>query len=71
MGPDSPNRHALVAAWHEFIDTHVASRVTFFMTQSLRLWACCDCGPIRPRGIGRPLRWRVVDLARLFNGEAQ
>jgi hypothetical protein len=38
--------------------------------QSLRRWACYDCGPIQPVRVGGRLRWRVADLVRLANGEA-
>lgn len=38
--------------------------------QTLRKWACLECGPIRPLRINGRLAWRVVDLQALLNGEA-
>ena len=38
--------------------------------QTLRKWACLECGPIRPLRINGRLAWRVSDLQALLNGEA-
>lgn len=38
--------------------------------QTLRKWACLECGPIRPLRINGRLAWRVSDLQSLLNGEA-
>jgi hypothetical protein len=37
--------------------------------QTLRKWACYDCGPIRPIRIHGRLAWRVADLEALLRGE--
>ncbi len=34
--------------------------------QTLRIWACKECGPIRPRRINGRLHWSVADLRRLL-----
>lgn len=36
--------------------------------QTLRKWACLECGPIRPIRINGRLAWRVSDLQSLLNG---
>lgn len=36
--------------------------------QTLRKWACLECGPIRPIRINGRLAWRVTDLQNLLNG---
>jgi hypothetical protein len=37
--------------------------------QTLRMWACLECGPIRPVRINGRLAWRLADLTKLLNGE--
>jgi hypothetical protein len=37
--------------------------------QTLRKWACLECGPLRPVRIYGRLGWRVSDLLRVMNGE--
>lgn len=37
--------------------------------QTLRKWACLECGPLRPVRINGRLAWRVSDLRRLLAGE--
>jgi hypothetical protein len=39
--------------------------------QTLRKWACLECGPIRPLRIHGRLAWRVSDLEALLHGEAK
>jgi hypothetical protein len=34
--------------------------------QTLRKWACLECGPIRPIRINGRLAWRVSDLQSLL-----
>ena len=34
--------------------------------QTLRRWACLECGPIQPLRIHGRLAWRVLDLQRLL-----
>jgi hypothetical protein len=36
--------------------------------QTLRIWACYENGPIKPRRINGRLFWRVVDLQDLLQG---
>jgi len=36
--------------------------------QTLRIWACYENGPIRPRKVNGRLNWPVVDLKRLLRG---
>jgi len=38
--------------------------------QTLRYWACYDCGPIRPIRINGRLHWRVADIRSLIEGGA-
>ena len=38
--------------------------------QTLRKWACLECGPIRPIRINGRLAWRIADIENLLNGEA-
>lgn len=38
--------------------------------QTLRKWACLECGPIRPIRINGRLAWRVSDLQTLLSGGA-
>jgi hypothetical protein len=40
-------------------------------SQTLRKWACLECGPIRPVRINRRLAWRVSDLQALLEGGAK
>ncbi|WP_159680350.1 helix-turn-helix domain-containing protein [Caballeronia cordobensis] len=39
--------------------------------QTLRKWACLECGPIRPVRICGRLAWRASDIQRLLNGGAE
>ena len=36
--------------------------------QTLRKWACLECGPIKPIRINGRLHWRVSDLKKLLEG---
>ena len=36
--------------------------------QTLRKWACLECGPVRPVRINGRLAWRAGDLLALVNG---
>ena len=38
--------------------------------QTLRKWACYECGPLRPVRINGRLGWRVADLLRVLRGDA-
>lgn len=37
--------------------------------QTLRKWACLECGPIRPIRLNGRLAWRVADLHALLHGK--
>jgi hypothetical protein len=62
---------AAIAAGRDAITTAEAAPVIQRRPQTLRKWACLESGPIRPVRINGRLAWRVSDLARLLNGEAQ
>ena len=57
-----PPSHALV--------TRDAAAVLERSPQTLRKWACLECGPLRPVHINGRLGWRVSDLQRVLNGGA-
>jgi hypothetical protein len=38
--------------------------------QTLRLWAQTDSGPITPTRVNGRFYWRVIDLARLLEGNS-
>ena len=38
--------------------------------QTLRKWACLECGPLRPIHINGRLAWKVADLLRVVRGGA-
>jgi hypothetical protein len=38
--------------------------------QTLRKWACYECGPLRPVRINGRLAWKVADLLRVQGGAA-
>lgn len=38
--------------------------------QTLRKWACLECGPLRPIHINGRLAWKVADLLRVVQGGA-
>nr|WP_241673266.1 DNA-binding protein [Lacisediminimonas profundi] len=40
-------------------------------SQTLRIWACLENGPIRPIRINGRLAWPVVELRRLLTGGTQ
>lgn len=52
------------------LPTKEASQVINRRPQTLRKWACLECGPIRPVRINGRLAWRVSDLRALLRGEA-
>ena len=61
---------AAVAQGRDVLPTSEAAPAINRACQTLRKWACLENGPIRPIRIHGRLAWRVVDLARLLNGEA-
>ena len=57
-----PSGHALT--------TRDAAAVLNRSQQTMRKWACLECGPLRPIRINGRLAWRVSDLRRVLNGDA-
>ena len=51
------------------LPTDEAARSLNRRPQTLRKWACLECGPIRPLRINGRLAWRVADLQALLRGE--
>jgi hypothetical protein len=54
----------------EVLPTDQAAATILRAPQTLRKWACLECGPIRPIRINGRLAWRVSDLQKLLDGEA-
>lgn len=50
----------------EGLPTSEAARHLNRSPQTLRLWACRECGPIRPRRVNGRLLWPTDDLRRLL-----
>lgn len=48
------------------LDTAAAAAAINRRPQTLRKWACLECGPIRPIRIAGRLAWRVSDLRALL-----
>lgn len=48
------------------LPTREAARHLNRADQTLRLWACHENGPIRPRRVNGRLEWPVADLCRLL-----
>lgn len=55
----------------ETLPTATAAPLIHRKPQTLRKWACLECGPIRPIRINGRLAWRVADLKALLEGEVQ
>ena len=55
----------------EVVPTDEAAAALNRSPQTLRKWACLECGPIRPLRINGRLAWRVADLQALLSGEVQ
>ncbi len=53
----------------EILPTDQAAAVLKRRPQTLRKWACLECGPIRPIRINGRLAWKVSDLQKLLHGE--
>ncbi len=53
----------------EILPTNEAALLINRTPQTLRKWACLECGPIRPIRINGRLAWKVSDLQKLLNGE--
>lgn len=54
--------------------THIPTDVAAFYLnrrpQTLRAWACCECGLIRPIRINGRLAWPVAEIRALLKGAA-
>jgi len=48
------------------VTTAIAATALNRSPQTLRKWACLECGPIRPLRINGRLAWRVADLRALL-----
>lgn len=53
----------------EVVPTDQAAALINRRPQTLRKWACLECGPIRPIRIHGRLAWKLDDLKRLLSGE--
>jgi hypothetical protein len=53
----------------EVLPTNEAAAAINRAPQTLRKWACLECGPIKPIRINGRLAWRVTDLQKLLDGE--
>jgi hypothetical protein len=62
---------AAISQGRDTLPTHQAAPAINRAPQTLRKWACLECGPIRPVRINGRLAWRVSDLQALLNGGAQ
>jgi hypothetical protein len=49
------------------VDTACAAHHLSRKPQTLRLWACYENGPIRPRRINGRLSWAVAEIKRVLN----
>jgi hypothetical protein len=58
-----------IANGRDTLTTNEAASVINRAPQTLRKWACLECGPIRPIRIHGRLAWRVSDLHDLLQGE--
>lgn len=60
----------LPSNWSEVLPTNLAADLLNRAPQTLRKWACLECGPIRPIRINGRLAWRVSDIEQLLSGGA-
>ncbi|WP_428852566.1 helix-turn-helix domain-containing protein [Imbroritus primus] len=65
----SPVLAGFLQAGRDLLTNNEAAAILAMKPQSLRRWACYECGPIQPIRIGGRLRWRISDIERLLNGE--
>lgn len=65
-----PPALAAVARGRDILPTNETAPLINRSDQTLRKWACLECGPIRPVRINGRLGWKVADIAALLNGEA-
>jgi hypothetical protein len=57
---------ALDAETRPAVPTDQAAAYLGRRPQTLRLWACHECGPLRPVRVHGRLLWRVTDIRRLL-----
>lgn len=50
------------------VPTNTAAATLNRTPQTLRKWACLECGPIRPIRINGRLAWRISDIETLLKG---
>jgi hypothetical protein len=50
------------------VPTNQAATLINRRPQTLRKWACLNCGPIKPIRINGRLHWRLSDLQNLLAG---
>ena len=48
------------------LNTEEAAQHLARSPQTLRLWACKECGPIRPFRLNRRLMWPVSELRKIL-----
>ena len=48
------------------VDTAAAGRYLHLKQQTLRIYACKENGPLRPRRISGRLHWSVADIRKLL-----
>jgi len=65
-----PPALAAAARGRDILPTNETAPLINRSDQTLRKWACLECGPIRPVRINGRLGWKVADIAALLNGEA-
>lgn len=70
MVPQNFPELAAVARGRDVLPTNEAAPAINRAPQTLRKWACLECGPIRPVRINGRLAWRVADLQSLLAGGA-
>jgi hypothetical protein len=63
------NQYERYAGLPEVLPTREAAAAINRSPQTLRKWACLECGPIRPLRINGRLAWKVRDLKGLLSGE--
>jgi hypothetical protein len=69
-GAGAPAFSSLADETRSAVDTACAAFHLSRATQTLRIWACKENGPLRPIRINGRLAWPVADLRRLL-GVAQ
>ncbi|QBQ36745.1 DNA-binding protein [Pseudoduganella plicata] len=60
---------SLLTETRHAVDTATAAFHLGRQAQTLRKWACLDCGPLRPVRVNRRLAWVVADIKRLLEAK--